>query len=103
MLVAVAERTRELGLRKALGATNRDLFIQLLCDTLVITISAGIGGFAFGGAIILGLQALRAASPQAEFLVGTVHFSPQLATVAFVVLVAVASWRAGARLPGGTA
>jgi putative ABC transport system permease protein len=89
MLVTVAERTRELGLRKALGATNRDLFVQLVCDTLVITVAAGIGGFAFGGAIIFGLQALRGSNPQAEFLVGKVQFSPQLAAVAFVVLVTV--------------
>lgn len=87
MLVAVAERTRELGLRKALGATNRDLFIQLVCDTLVITVTAGVGGFVLGGAIIYGLQALRAMSPQAEFLMGRVEFAPEVATVAFVVLV----------------
>jgi putative ABC transport system permease protein len=89
MLVAVAERTRELGLRKALGATNRDLFVQLVCDTLVITVSAGIGGFVFGGAIVYGLQALRAMSPRAEYLMGKVEFSPEVATAAFVVLVTI--------------
>lgn len=89
MLVAVAERTRELGLRKALGATNRDLFVQLLCDTLVITVSAGIGGFVLGGAIIYGLQVLREAAPRAKFLMAKVEFSPEVAAVAFVVLVTV--------------
>jgi putative ABC transport system permease protein len=89
MLVAVAERTRELGLRKALGATNRDLFVQMLCDTLVITLSAGLGGFVLGGSIVKGLQLLRAASPTAQFLMGSIYFSPQLATVAFVVLATV--------------
>lgn len=89
MLVAVAERTRELGLRKALGATNRDLFVQLLCDTLVITLGAGLGGFVFGAAIVYGLQALREASPQAQFLMGSIYFSPQLATVAFCVLATI--------------
>jgi putative ABC transport system permease protein len=89
MLVAVAERTRELGLRKALGATNRDLFVQLLCDTLVITIGAGIGGFAFGGLIIFGLQQLREAAPQAKFFMARIEFAPEVATIAFVVLVTV--------------
>jgi putative ABC transport system permease protein len=72
-----------------LGATNRDLFVQLVCDTLVITVSAGIGGFVFGGSIVYGLQALRVMSPRAEFLIGKVEFSPEVATVAFVVLVTV--------------
>jgi putative ABC transport system permease protein len=89
MLVAVAERTRELGLRKALGATNRDLFVQLVCDTLVITVAAGVGGFAFGGAIIYGLQQLRELSPQAKFLMARIEFAPEVATLAFVVLVTV--------------
>ena len=68
MLVAVAERTRELGLRKALGATPRDLFVQLLGETVVITVSAGLLGLALGGGIILVMQVLRNSNEQAQFL-----------------------------------
>jgi putative ABC transport system permease protein len=89
MLVAVAERTRELGLRKALGATRADLFVQLICDTLVITMAAGIGGVAFGAAVIFVLQTLRDSSERARFLMARVTLSPELAVVAFVVLVGV--------------
>lgn len=89
MLVAVAERTREIGLRKAIGATDRDLFVQLLAETVVITVVAGLIGLSLGAGIIAVLGALRAASPGSDLLVPVVWLSPNLALVAFVVLVAV--------------
>jgi putative ABC transport system permease protein len=89
MLVAVAERTRELGLRKALGATPRDLFVQLLGETVVITVSAGLLGLGLGGGIILVMQVLRNSNEQAQFLMPRVILSPGLALLAFAILVGV--------------
>jgi putative ABC transport system permease protein len=86
MLVAVTERTRELGLRKALGATNRDLFVQLLFETTILTVCAGALGVALGAGIIVFLQAMRDTSERAQFLMPQVTFSPGLALLAFVVL-----------------
>lgn len=51
MLVSVVERTREIGIRKALGATNSDIVGQFLVESLAMSIGGGIGGFVLGYAI----------------------------------------------------
>jgi putative ABC transport system permease protein len=48
MIVSVTERTREIGIRKAVGATGQDILIQFLTESLVVSILGGVIGVAFG-------------------------------------------------------
>jgi putative ABC transport system permease protein len=51
MLVSVSERTREIGIRKAVGATNRQILYQFLTEAMVISILGGVIGMAISGGI----------------------------------------------------
>lgn len=53
MLANVAERTREIGIRKAVGASNYHITFQFLIEALVMSVSGGILGFFLGYAIAL--------------------------------------------------
>jgi len=44
MLASITERIREIGIRKAIGATSLDVFIQILVESVVIAIIGGIAG-----------------------------------------------------------
>jgi putative ABC transport system permease protein len=67
MLVSVTERTREIGIRKSLGATPRLIRLQFLMEAVVVCILGGIGGLILG--IVVGNLIAKVISSNASFII----------------------------------
>jgi putative ABC transport system permease protein len=87
MLIVVRERTREIGLRKALGATPASIVTMIIQESLFLTAVAGYSGLVVGAALIEGIARLLAASSEKAnfFARPEVEFSTALFALAVLI------------------
>ena len=86
MLVTVRERTKEIGIRRALGATPRNIITQIMSESIVLTLIAGIAGLMFGVGL---LQLIGLALAQGDQFFKEPQISFTVAMSALVILTVI--------------
>jgi putative ABC transport system permease protein len=84
MIVSVTERTREIGIRKAVGAKRRDILMQFLVEAMVVSILGGAVGVLVGFLFSRGISQLNFNGQKIEALI-----TPQAILLAFTVSAAI--------------
>ncbi|HYK89812.1 MAG TPA: FtsX-like permease family protein, partial [Acidobacteriota bacterium] len=84
MLLSVGERTREIGVCKAVGATTRRILMQFFAESMALTFLAGLSGMGIGW----GLCALINKLPKIDFFAGMI-VTPEVGLMAFGFLILV--------------
>jgi putative ABC transport system permease protein len=92
MMIAVTERTREIGIRKALGATQREILFQFLFESVTVTMIGGAIGMLLGAGFALMIGVLTPL--EAKIPLGGVIAALAMATVAGVLFGLWPAWRA---------
>ncbi len=92
MLVSVTERTREIGIRKAIGALRRDILTQFLLESMVLSLLGGLMGIALGWLISFAAGSLFDLTMAVD--IGTVLLSASFAAAVGLIFGIYPAWRA---------
>ncbi len=92
MLASVLERTREIGVRRATGATQKDIMFQFLSEAVLISVAGGVAGIILGGAFSSGIEQFANIKTLVSYLSIAVAFGVSI-TVGIVFGI-VPAWRA---------
>lgn len=90
MWIIVKERTREIGIRRAIGATPRNIIVQILSESVILTLIAGTAGVVFASLILAAVKSMTHVpmSSDARF---DLSFSTALTIIALFVVLGTAA------------
>ena len=101
MMVTVKERTKEIGVRRALGAKPFDIISQVISESLLLTAMAGLLGLSAGVFLLDFINRLLLAMPSDEIIIKDPSVNIQIAVIATVILLVcgllaglIPAWRA---------
>jgi putative ABC transport system permease protein len=97
MLASILERIREIGVRRALGATQRDILAQFLAEAVMISVAGGVAGILTGAGLSFGIEHFAGIRTLVSVLSVVVAFGVSL-TVGLVFGI-VPAWRAAQQDP----
>jgi putative ABC transport system permease protein len=84
MLLSVGERTHEIGVCKAVGATTRRILVQFFAESMALTFIAGLAGVSIGWGLCAAVNLL----PKIDFFAGMI-VTPEIGWIAFGILTLV--------------
>jgi putative ABC transport system permease protein len=97
MLASILERIREIGVRRAMGATQRDILAQFLAEAVLISVAGGVAGILVGAGLSLGIEKFAGIRTMVSAVSVIVAFGVSL-TVGLVFGI-VPAWRAARQDP----
>jgi ABC-type antimicrobial peptide transport system permease subunit len=97
MLVSVTERTREIGVRKAIGALRRDILTQFLLESVLVSVMGGLIGIVLGW--LISLMATATLGFKAPVNLGTILMATGFAVAVGVIFGLYPAWRASRLRP----
>ena len=95
MLASVLERIREIGVRRAVGATQRDILLQFLSEAVLISVAGGVAGIVVGAGLSAGIEQVAGIATIVSWLSVIVAFGVSISVgIAFGIVPAYRAARA---------